>query len=107
MGKSKHDVEVTHRKHFSLSFCDPAVACGCLTLGAMAIAAGVIGDGLMSTLGALVAMAAEHGGAATPYSVQHFDMRPVQPAPTFFDEAGAAEATNCSHPHAWAVQSQT
>jgi hypothetical protein len=41
----------------------------------------------MSTLGALVAMAAEHGGAATPYSVQHLDMRPVQPAATFFDEA--------------------
>src|SRR5262249_62168326 len=98
MGKSKHDVEVTHRKHFSLSFCDPAVACGCLTLGAMAIAAGVIGDGLMSTLGALVAMAAEHGGAATPLCVQHLGLPPMQPTPAFFVGSGPADPNN-REPH--------
>ena len=52
--------------------------------------AGIIGDGLIPALGALVAMAAEGGGAATRDGVQHFDMRPVQPAPAPFDEAGAA-----------------
>ena len=57
----------------------------------------------MSTLGALVAMAAERGGAATRYSVQHFDMRPVQPAPAPFDEAGAAGANYVSHLNGWLV----
>ena len=61
----------------------------------------------MSTLGALVAMAAERGGAATRYSVQHFDMRPVQPAPAFFDEAGAADANNVSHLDRWLVHLRT
>ena len=65
--------------------------------------AGVIGDGLMSALGALVAMAAQGGGAAARNGVQHFDMRPVQPAPALFDEAGAARANNISHLNGWPV----
>ena len=57
----------------------------------------------MPALGALIAMAAEGGGAATRDGVQHFDMRPVQPAPAPFDEAGAAGANNISHLDGWLV----
>ena len=103
MGQSEYDVEVAHRQHFGLPLGDPAVAGRRLALGTMAIAAGVIGDGLMPALGALVAMAAEGGGAATRNGVQHFDMRPVQPAPALFDEAGAAGANNVSHLDGWPV----
>ena len=52
-------------------------------------------------------MAAERGGTATRYSVKHFDMRPVQPAPAFFDEAGAADANNVSHLDRWLVHLRT
>src|ERR1017187_7300237 len=69
----------------------------------MAIAAGVVGDGLMPALGALVAMAAESGGAATRNGVQHFDMRPVQPASASFHEAGTAGANHVSHLNGWLV----
>ena len=65
MRQSEDDVEVAHRQHFGLPLGDPAVAGRGLALGTMAIAAGVIGDGLMPALGALVAMAAQSGGAAT------------------------------------------
>ena len=65
--------------------------------------AGVIGDGLMPALGALVAMAAQGSGAAARDGVQHFDMRPVQPAPAPFEEAGAAGANNVSHLEGWLV----
>ena len=57
----------------------------------------------MPALGALVAMAAERGGAAARDGVQHFDMRPVQPAPAPFEEAGAAGANNISHLEGWPV----
>ena len=61
----------------------------------------------MPALGALVAMAAERRGAATHYGVQDFDMRPVQPAPTLCDEAGAADANNVSHLDGWLAHLRT
>ena len=103
MRQREDDVEVAHRQHFGLSLGDPAVAGRGLTLGTVAIAAGVIGDGLMPALGALVAMAAQSGGAATLDGAQHFDMRPVQPAPALFDEAGARSANNVGHLDGWPV----
>ena len=57
----------------------------------------------MPALGALVAMAAQGSGAAARNGVQHFDMRPVQPAPAPFEEAGAAGANNVSHLEGWLV----
>jgi hypothetical protein len=57
----------------------------------------------MPAVGALVAMAAQGGGAATRNGVQHFDMRPVQPTPASFHEAGAAGAHNVSHLDGWLV----
>jgi hypothetical protein len=57
----------------------------------------------MPALGALVAMAAQGGGAATRDGAQHFDVRPVQPAPALFEEAGARSANNVSHLDGWPV----
>ena len=63
--------------------------------------AGIIRDGLMSAFGALIAMSAQSGSAAARDGVQHFDMRPVQPAPALFNEAGAAGANDVSHLDGW------
>ena len=90
-------MEVAYWQHFGLPFGNPAVASRRLTLRAMAIAARVIRDGLMPALGALVDMSAQGSGAAARDGVQHFDVRPVQPAPALFDEAGAASANDVSH----------
>ena len=57
----------------------------------------------MPALGALVAMAAQGGRAATRNGVEHFDMRPVQPAPAPLEEAGAAGANYVSHLNGWLV----
>src|ERR1035441_4064974 len=62
---------------------------------------GVVGDGLMPAVRALVSMAAQGGGAVTRNGVQHFDMRPVQPTPASFHEAGAAGAHNVSPLDGW------
>ena len=64
--QSEDDMEVAHRQHFGLPFGDPAVAGRRLTLGAVAIAAGVIGDGLMPALGTLVAMYGPRRARAVP-----------------------------------------
>src|SRR5262245_46526371 len=103
MGQREHDMEIAHRQDFRLPFGDPPVAGRRLALGTMAIAAGVIRDGLMPAFGTLVAMAAERGGAATRDGVQHFDMRPVQPAPALLQETGAAGANNVGHLDGWPV----
>src|SRR6478672_7239841 len=103
MRQSEHDVDVAHWEDFGLSFGNPPVAGSRLALRAMAIAAGVIGDGLVPALGTLIAMAAQGGGATTRNGVQHFDMRPVQPAPASFDETGATGANDVSHLNGWPV----
>ena len=92
MRQSKYHVKVAYRQKLGLALADPAVASGCLALRTMPVAAGIVRDGLMAAVGALVAMAAERGGAATGNGIQHFDVRPVQPAPAPFQEAGAAGA---------------
>src|SRR5215467_4034186 len=103
MRESENHMEITDWQDFRLPSGDPAVACGGLTLRAVPVSARVIGDGLMPALGALVAMAAEGGRATTRNGVQHFDVRPVQPAPAFFQKTGEAGADNISHLKGWPV----
>ena len=57
----------------------------------------------MPALGALVAMAAQGGGAATRNGVQHFDMRPVQPVTAVIHKAVARSANDISHLDGWPV----
>jgi hypothetical protein len=57
--QSKDNMDIGHRQKFTLPSHDPFVASAALTLGAMAIATAVVGDGVIATARALVAMPAE------------------------------------------------
>jgi hypothetical protein len=58
MWQGEHDVEVRNVEEFFLSCCEPALASLCLTLRAVPVPAGIIRDGLMTALGALIDVAA-------------------------------------------------
>jgi hypothetical protein len=63
-GNGKDDVTVRHGELFLGPFREPLIpGCG-LTLGTMSIAAGVVGDGAMRAMVALLDVAAQSGSAA-------------------------------------------
>src|ERR1700680_2684638 len=72
-------MEVARGKKFSSARGDPPFPSSRLTPWAVPIAAAVIGDGAMSTAGALIDMAAECGGATADNGQQDFEMRPADP----------------------------
>src|SRR6202008_4554671 len=76
---------------------DRFVASAVPTLGAMAIAATVIGDGPLATARALVAMPAEGCGAAASDRAQYFPMGPMDPAEVVLYEAIALAANDIGH----------
>ena len=86
-------MEVARGKKFSSTRGDPAFASSRLTPWAVSIAAAVIGDGAMSTAGALIDMAAECGGATARNGEQDFDMRPADP-PAAAPEESNSRATD-------------
>ena len=63
-GHGEDDVEVWDRQQLGLAIGEPLGAGEALALGAMAIAAGVIGDAQMAAVGAVFGMATEGRGAA-------------------------------------------
>jgi hypothetical protein len=79
VGKRKYDVSVGSSEQFGASRGQPAIAHLALTLRAVPIPAGVIGDGSMAAAGALVYMASHRGGAASLDGVQDFQMQPREP----------------------------
>src|ERR1035437_438628 len=101
MREGEDHVEVADGQDFRLPLGHPAVPGGGLARRAMTIPAGIIRDGLMPALGALVAMTAQGGGAATLDGVQRFDMRPVQPAPVALEETVAPGANDIGHLDGW------
>jgi hypothetical protein len=86
-------MDVGGREEFLAPGCEPTVAGVGLTLGAVAIATAVIGDGgAMSTAGALINMAAEGGGATARDGEQDLDMGPADPLAAALDESGSSSA---------------
>src|SRR5258707_10586218 len=80
-------MEIARGEKLLLARSDPAVPRGGLTLGAMAIATAVIGDGgTMSAAHALIEMTAESGGTTTPNGPQYFHVLPTEPMAGLFDE---------------------
>jgi hypothetical protein len=57
--QSKDNMDIGNRQKFTLPSPDPFVTSAVLTLGTMAIAATVVGDGAIATARALIAMPAE------------------------------------------------
>ena len=87
MRRGEDDVEVGHGQQLSRTRGQPSGACVALALGAMPVAARVIGDGVMSAAGASIAMTTQRCRAAADDGVDHLavlggEMRsmPVQEA---------------------------
>ncbi len=79
MGQREDDMSIGCGEQFRASCGQPAVARLALTLRAVPVAAGVIGDGTMAAACALVQMAAHRGGAASRDGKQHLAVQPGEP----------------------------
>ena len=79
MRQSEYDVEVRNVEQFLFSRGEPALAGLCLTFRAMPIAAGVIRDGLMAALGALIDVPSQRRRAAAGDCPQHAQLLEAQP----------------------------
>jgi len=79
MRQCEDNMDVLRRKKFPATLFQPTFASSCLTLRAVAISTGVVGDGAMSAARALIEMSAERGGATPRNGQQHFDMLPADP----------------------------
>src|SRR6202023_2841303 len=83
---------------------EPTVARVGLTLGAVPIAAAVVGDGrTVRAVGALIEMPAQGGGATARDGPQHFDVLPGDPPAAAFDEAASRGANQIGHLEGWPV----
>jgi hypothetical protein len=98
MGQCEDHVQIAGREKFSLACSDPAVPSSGLTLGAMAIAAAVIGDGgTMSAAHTRIEMTAECGGTTPANGPQHFDVLPTEPVAISFEESSSRGADQIGH----------
>src|SRR5271165_1429948 len=93
----ENDVDVGGGEKFAATCLEPAFTGARLTLGAMAIAAAVVGDGAISTVGALIDMAAEGGGATARDGQQDLDVGPADPLAVALDESGSGHADQVGH----------
>jgi len=77
--QSKHDMDVGCGQKFAASCLDPAFTSGGLTLRAVPIAATVVGDDAMSTVGAGIQMSAQGSGTTARDGQQDLNMSPANP----------------------------
>ena len=102
MGQCEDHVQIAGREQFSATRSDPAVPRSGLTLGAMAIAAAVIGDGgPIPATGALIEMTAEGGGTTPANGPQHLDVLPTEPVAISFEESSSRGADQIGHLERW------
>jgi hypothetical protein len=76
MWNAEDQVVVVDGQQLLLPLAKPLIARTGLALGAMSITAGVVRDGLMSAVGAGIAMTAESSGAAASDRIEHLALRP-------------------------------
>ena len=76
---------------------EPAQAGVALASWAMPVAARVIGDGSVSAVRALIAMAAQCSGATARDRIEYLQVLPVDPAMTAFCEAITGVADDVGH----------
>src|ERR1700730_4849333 len=94
-------MDVARREKFSLTCGDPALPSSGLTLRAVAVAAGVVGDGAMPAARALVEMPAKGSSATPPNGQKHLDVLPANPVAAPFDECVACDADEIGHLQRW------
>src|SRR6202030_1749255 len=96
-------MHVLRRKKFLATLFEPTFASARLTLRAVPISTGVVGDGAMSAARALIEMSAEHGRATLRNGQQHFDVLPADPLTASFDECVSRSANQIGHLERWPV----
>src|ERR1700733_349606 len=97
MWQREDDVEVGHGQQLGGACGQPSGACVALALGAVPVAARVIGDGLMSAAGASIAMAAKRSCAATDDGVDHLAVLGGEMRSMPFQKAVARGTQNVGH----------
>src|ERR1700683_2333575 len=90
-------MHVRLREKFRATCSDPGFPGRGLTLGAVPVATGVIGDGAMPATGALIEMTAQGGGTTAPNGLQHLDVLPAEPVAISFQESSARAADEIGH----------
>src|SRR5215472_9313902 len=101
--QSEDDMNVGHCQKLILASRDPLIAGAVLTLGAVAVATAVIGNGTIAAARTLVAMAAQNGSAAGSDGPQDLAVRPLNPAAMVLDEAIPLCANDIGHLQGWPV----
>src|SRR5258706_16334772 len=86
---------VAHGQHFLLALGEPLVASVGLALGTVPVATGVVRDGLMAAVRALIAMSAERSRAAACDGLEHLKLRPGQRV--IFPEPAACGPDHIGH----------
>src|SRR5215467_13369513 len=98
MRDREDDMKVGERNQLGDATSGPLLARHALTLGAMAIAAGVVGDAeVLPTSGAVIAMAAERCGAAALDGAHDLQMKPCDVRPAAIEEVIAGCAEDVGH----------
>src|SRR3984893_2243135 len=98
MGQGEDNMNVTRRQKFLATCFKPTVASVGLTLGAVPVAAAVVGDGrTVPAVGALIAMPAQGSGATARDGSQHFEVLPGDPLAASFNECVSSCVTQIRH----------
>jgi hypothetical protein len=99
MRQSENDVKIRYAEHFLLTSSETSLARLRLTLWAMPIPAGVIGNGLMAALRTGIEMAAQCRRAAAGNRSQHCQLLEAQPRSILVQKAGLVRAKDIGHLH--------
>src|SRR5713101_5685543 len=95
--KGEDHMDVARREKFSLTCCDPPFPGSSLTLRAVAVPAGVVGDGAMPAASAFIEMTAECRGTTPRNGQEHFAVLPADPLAVSFDEGSSCAADEIGH----------
>src|ERR1700731_765859 len=95
--KREDHVNVVCREKFLLTRGDPTVAGRGLTLRAVAVSAGVVGDGAMPAASALIEMPTEWGGTTARNGQQHFDVLPAEPLAISLEKCSSRATDKIGH----------
>jgi hypothetical protein len=97
MRHAEDQVVIADRQQLQLALPKPLIAGTGLALGAVPVTAGVIRDGLMSAIGARIAMTAERSGTAAHDRIKHLALRPGQRSAVPLPEAVTSDANYVGH----------
>src|SRR5271166_1168425 len=99
---AEDEMKIVHRQQFLLALNEPGLASAGLTLRAMPVPAGVVGDtGEISATGAYIEMAAQCGSTTTGNGPEHLDLRPGQRCAIAFPKPTACDADDVGHLPGW------